>query len=141
MPLESQPSTFSLAVRFHLLLAGVLALHVTMLTWLLLRHCRSNRQLVWLSFSLVGLLVVQVALGAATWVVKYAVPAWATGWVPSNFANQAGSWLQTNIVTGHVAIGSLLLGTSVAIALLALRQLGSPAATYQSAPSAIGAAT
>jgi cytochrome c oxidase assembly protein subunit 15 len=39
MPIESQPATFALAVRFHLLLSGVLVLHVAVLAWLVGRCC------------------------------------------------------------------------------------------------------
>jgi heme a synthase len=142
MPIESQPGTFALAVRFHLLLAGVLVLHVALLTWLVMRHFRQVRPLFWLTMSLVGLLAVQILLGASTWIVKYSVPAWAIDWLPPNdFANTAGGWLQTNIVTGHVAIGSLLLGTSVATAILALRRLASAAPQYQGAKRVMGATT
>jgi len=142
MPIESQPATFALAVRFHLLLAGVLVLHVAMSTWLVIRHCRQNRPLLRLTLSLVGLLAVQLLLGASTWVLKFSVPDWAAGWLPWNdFANTAGGWLSTHIITGHVAVGSLLLGTSVATALVALRRLATAAPSYRGATSAMGATT
>jgi heme a synthase len=142
MPIESQPATFALAVRFHLLLAGVLVLHVAMLTWLVVRHCRQIRPMLRLTLSLVGLLAVQLLLGASTWVLKFSVPDWAARWLPWNdFANSAGGWLATHIITGHVAVGSLLLGTSVATALVALRRLASAAPGYRGAASAMGATT
>ena len=142
MPIESQPATFALAVRFHLLVAGVLVLHVALLAWLVVRHCRDVRPLLRLTLSIVALLAVQLVLGASTWIIKFSVPVWAADWFPgSDFANTAGGWLQTHIVTGHVAVGSLLLGTSVATALLAMRRLGSGAAGYQSATSAMRATT
>ena len=73
---------------------------------------------------------------------KFAVPVWAADWLPGNdFANTANGWLQTHIVTAHVALGSLLLGTSVAIALTALRRLASASPRYQGATTAMGATT
>jgi cytochrome c oxidase assembly protein subunit 15 len=142
MPIDSQPATFALAVRFHLLLAGVLVLHVAMLAWLVLRYFRTVRPLVRLLLALVGLLVLQIMLGASTWIVKYSVPNWASNWVPWQvFANTAGGWLSTHIVTAHVAVGSLLLGTAVATALLALRELASAPPSYRTASTAIGATT
>ncbi|HEY4232756.1 MAG TPA: COX15/CtaA family protein [Lacipirellulaceae bacterium] len=142
MPIESQPATFALAVRFHLLLAGVLVLHVALLAWLVVRHFRQIRPMLRLTLSLVGLLALQLLLGASTWIVKFSVPTWAADWFPGNeFANTAGGWLQTHIITGHVAVGSLLLGTSVATALLALRRLASSAPQYSGAASTIGATT
>jgi cytochrome c oxidase assembly protein subunit 15 len=140
MPIDSQPATFALAVRFHLLLAGVLVLHVAMLAWLVARHCRSIRPMFRLTMALAGLLIVQLLLGVSTWIIKFSVPVWAEGWLPGNdFANTAGGWLQTHIVTGHVAVGSLLLGTSVATALLAVRRLASSASLYRNAAKAMGA--
>jgi cytochrome c oxidase assembly protein subunit 15 len=142
MPIESQPATFVLAVRFHLLLAGVLVLHVAILAWLVVRHFRQVRPVFRLTLALVGLLGFQILLGASTWIVKFSVPAWAADWLPwNNFANSAGGWLQTHIITGHVAVGSLLLGTSVAIALLALRRLATGAARYHGAANTMGATT
>jgi heme a synthase len=142
MPIESQPATFALAVRFHLLLAGVLVLHVALLAWLVARHCRQARSIFRLTMALAGLLVVQLLLGGSTWVAKFAVPVWAADWVPGGaFANTANGWLQTHIITAHVALGSLLLGTSVATALVSLRKLASVAPNYHGAPTAMGATT
>jgi heme a synthase len=142
MPIESQPATFALAIRFHLLLAGVLILHVTLLTWLVARHCRRIRPIFRLTMALASLLTIQLLLGASTWIVKFSVPTWAVGWIPwAVAANSAGDWLQTHIVTGHVAVGSLLLGIGVATALLAQRLLACGSREYRGAPNPMGAAT
>jgi len=90
-----------------------------------------------LAWLLAGLLVAQIALGASTWLIKYSVPYWASTWLPTGgFTIQANGWLQTHVVTAHVALGSLLLGTSVALALYALRLLPDPAASLTAAPQA-----
>jgi cytochrome c oxidase assembly protein subunit 15 len=124
VPVDSEPRAFLLAVRFHLFLAGVLALHIVALASLVFWNYRSVRPLRGLTWSLVALLLVQVLLGAGTWIVKFAVPVWAADWLPMEpLAVQADGWLQTHVITAHVAVGSLLLVTSLAVALYALRQL------------------
>ena len=122
VPVDAEPGAFLLAVRFHLFLAGVLTMHVAALVWLVMRHFRAVRPLSRWVAALGGLIVVQLLLGTSTWIVKFAVPTWAVAWHPP-VALQANSWLQTHIVTAHVAVGSLLLATSLAVALMALRQL------------------
>lgn len=122
VPVDSQPTAFILAVRFHLVLAAVLTIHVVALVWTVLSGRSYTRPLRTLACVLGGLIIVQLALGAATWVVKFSVPEWASGWISnSSVAIQDGGWLQTHTITAHVATGSLMLGTSVALALLAYR--------------------
>jgi cytochrome c oxidase assembly protein subunit 15 len=127
VPVEAEPAAFATAVRFHLLMAGILTLHILLLVWSIGRHFRNVRPLGSLALVLSGLLVGQLVLGAATWIVKYSVPAWAEAWLPIRRSASAivdGGWLQTHVVTGHVAIGSLILATTLALALYALRLLG-----------------
>jgi cytochrome c oxidase assembly protein subunit 15 len=129
VPVDAQPSAFLLAVKFHLFLAGILTLHIALLVGFVLSRARNVRPLNRLAGILIGLVVLQLLLGAATWIVKYSVPAWATGWIShSAVVIRDGSWLQTNIITAHVATGSALLGTAVALALYAHRLLGGSAA-------------
>jgi cytochrome c oxidase assembly protein subunit 15 len=127
VPVAAEPGTFALAVRFHLFMAGIVTLHVAMLAWRVLRHGRVS-PLRGLAFALVGLLFAQLLLGAGTWIVKFSAPSWAAGWVSTGFAIQDGGWLQTHVITAHVAVGSLLLATSLAMALFAQRLLPSPVA-------------
>ncbi len=125
VPVDSQPSTFLLAVKFHLFLAGILTLHIMLLVGLVLTRARHARPLGRLAGGLIGLLIVQLLLGAATWVAKYAVPYWASDWVShSGVVIRDGGWLQTNIITAHVATGSAIFGMAVALALYAHRLLG-----------------
>ena len=127
VPIDSEPATFALAVRFHLFLAAILALHIVALAWSVLRGVRHVKPLAGLAWALIGLLALQLALGAGTWVVKFAAPAWVPQWVSlGRSAVQDGGWLPTHIITAHVALGSLLLGTSLALALYALRLLATP---------------
>lgn len=140
VPVESEPGAFVLAVRFHLFLAAVLALHIVLLAALVVTRAWV-RPLGRLALALAGLLMLQVALGAATWVVKFAIPTWASGWISApSAAIQEGGWLQTHIITAHVAIGSLLFGTSIALALFSRRLLSSPTAAKRIVSARLGAA-
>ncbi len=124
VPVDSEPAAFMLAVRFHLILAAVLTLHIAALVWSVLRSARYIRPVRRLALALCGLVALQLALGAGTWIVKFSVPAWASDWISNpGVAIQDGGWLQTHIITAHVATGSLMLGTAVALALYARRLL------------------
>lgn len=134
VPATADPTVFATAVKFHLALAAVLLFHVGWLLWSVVRSCRTVWPLSGLAWLLAGLMVAQIALGASTWLVKYSVPYWASGWLSTNSLTiQANGWLQTHVVTAHVALGSLLLGTSVALALYALRLLPRPAVSLAAA--------
>lgn len=143
VPVDSEPRAFFLAVQFHLFLAGVLTLHIVALATLVIWKFRLVQPLAKLTWLLCGLIGLQILLGAGTWVVKFAVPTWAADWMPFGpIANQADGWLQTHVITAHVAVGSLLLVTSLSIALYALRQLSlSPVARKIVAPARMGVAT
>lgn len=130
VPVAAEPTTFALAVRFHLFLAAVLSLHVVLLVYLVLRRARHIRPLSGLAKTLAALLVVQLTLGAGTWIVKFAVPTWAAAWLPPmTTAIPHGGAMQTHVITAHVAVGSLMFVTSLALALYAERLLAAPAAT------------
>jgi cytochrome c oxidase assembly protein subunit 15 len=141
VPVVTEPTTFAMAVRFHLALAGIVTLHIAVLASLILIHARRARPLAGLAISLVALVLLQVTLGAATWLVKFSVPEWATEIItPGSIAVEEGGWLQTHVITAHVALGSLLLVTSVAIALYAQRRLAAHLPTNQIAARRLGAA-
>jgi heme a synthase len=141
VPVYAEPNAFMLAVRFHLFLAAVLTLHIGMLVWVVLRRARDIRPLARLACALAGLVLFQLLLGASTWIVKFSVPTWARDWVPnSSTPIQEGGWLQTHIITAHVATGSLLLVTSVALALYANRLLTSTPAVTPVHRTKLGAA-
>ena len=65
-----------------------------------------------------GLICLQLCLGAATWVAKYAWP-WVFGgygWA-ARYTIEADSFVQIHVVTAHVAMGALVLATSVILAI------------------------
>src|SRR4051794_39258142 len=106
VPVDAQPDMFMLAVRFHLFLAAVLALHIVSVAWIVWTRARYIRPLAGLAAVLVALQIAQIALGVSTWIVKFAVPAWADGWIsPQSVAVLQGGWTQTHIITAHVATG------------------------------------
>jgi cytochrome c oxidase assembly protein subunit 15 len=124
VPIDAQPDTFLLAVRFHLFLAAILSLHIVATAWVVWTRARHVRPLLGFAIGLMAILMLQVGLGASTWIVKFAVPAWADGWIsPRSVAVLQGGWTQTHIITAHVATGSLILGVAIALALYSQRLL------------------
>lgn len=122
VPDGAGPGTFAVIVQFHLLLAGLLLLEIVVLLVQVLWHYRQQGPLRNLSLLLTLFIVVQIALGGATWAVKYSLPQWAANLLPAQtYTIEAGSWLQTHVITAHVATGSLLLATSLALVLYAWR--------------------
>lgn len=127
IPVAADPSFFATIVRFHLLFAGVLVLHVMLLSGLALWSFRHHTVLRNLAIALAGSVSAQVALGLSTWVVKYSIPNWPFLQGLKGLQGlegltlQAGSLFQTHIITAHVAVGSLMLVTSAALALFSWR--------------------
>lgn len=117
---------FRIALFFHLLLAGVLLVYSI---WMARRtstlgHSKLKRPAVLLAV----LVVLQLVLGGGAWVVKYS---WPAGLFPESIAiagwtNIAGGGTEALVVTGHVAMGSLILATSVLLALRSVRLIGIP---------------
>lgn len=117
---QSAAVIFQAAVYFHLLLALAITVHVGMLAWQAFRNKLERGR----SLALVALIVVQVLLGVSTWMVKYGLPRWAASLLGDpQFVNTSDNAHQAGIVTSHVAVGSLILVTALAIALRAARQL------------------
>jgi cytochrome c oxidase assembly protein subunit 15 len=120
VPATAQPDVFRAAVYLHLLLAAVVLLHAA---WLA-AAARRLKQDRWLSRPpqwLFGLVVLQICLGATTWLFKFGMPWWARQQFGEwDFAVPAASRLQSLIVTGHVATGSLI----VAVAVIACLRMG-----------------
>src|SRR5690606_24423055 len=71
-----------------------------------------------LAFASVGLVLLQILLGVGTWLTKYSVPYWFSGWIePAGSSITAGGWFQSLTATAHVAGGSLLLAIALAMSL------------------------
>lgn len=134
---SASPATFGLFVQFHVLIAVALFGHVG---FLLRRACqlgRGGREHQAMVCFLALLVTAQIALGISTWVVKYGWPVWFADYrFAATYTIQAASLLQSIIVTAHVAIGALILATSVVCAVGSFRFLRSrqpavaPSATF-----------
>ena len=112
---------FQIAVYFHMLLALLLVGHILLLAWRCVRQKSQE-----LGGVLLAVLIgVQILLGLATWVIKYGVPQWAVAIVGElSFVHREADLLQNAIITSHVAVGSLILVISLAIALRLARISG-----------------
>ncbi|HEX7450588.1 MAG TPA: hypothetical protein VF306_23710, partial [Pirellulales bacterium] len=118
MPVTADATMFRLALVFHLIVAAVLAAHV-FITWRRAeREAAGNGWLVRPARGLAALIAVQLALGAGAWVVNYGWPAWLSsyGWAAGFVVTREG-FGQAIVTTAHVAVGSLILATSVVLAL------------------------
>jgi len=123
---DASPQQFRVLVFFHLLLALLLVVHIAFSVYFSLRLRSVASGLCRLALGMVFLLAVQVLLGAGTWVVKYGWPTWSQGFTFSTgYTIEANSWMQANITTAHVAIGSLILAVSTCFAARAFRLLRS----------------
>ena len=117
---EAAGSIFQIAVYFHLFLALMIMVHVFLLAFWSLGGGLQR----WSSVALMLLIGAQVALGLGTWLVKYGMPAWASSlFGEMTFVNHANDSIQSTVITSHVAVGSLILVTSLAVALRMARQL------------------
>ena len=115
---EAAARLFQAAVYFHLLIAVALPAYVLTLAAGAWRHGRLRK----LATSLVLLVVVQLGLGAATWLVKYGLPRGMEAFAGSlHVLNIEASVAQAAIVTSHVATGSLIVAVGCAAAMLAVR--------------------
>jgi cytochrome c oxidase assembly protein subunit 15 len=117
---SSAATIFRTALYFHILLALAITVHAVLINWQAYRNGIERGR----SAVLAALVVLQVLLGASTWMVKYGLPQWAASIVGDmSFLNTANSGHQSGIVTTHMAVGSLILITTLAIAIRAGRQL------------------
>jgi cytochrome c oxidase assembly protein subunit 15 len=122
---DSAPSLFRVLVLFHVVVGIALALYVIATTIVCSICARHVRSLIFTSAFLCMLLIVQVALGAATWIYKYNYPAFlANSSSATDFTVQAMDWRQAQITTAHVACGSLILAISTVFAIQAARYYG-----------------
>ena len=122
VPLSAAPGVFRGALVLHLVVAATLTVHVLMHTtksWRLPREARGVRAFTSLLLLLV---VLQILLGGATYVAKYAFPAWLSDYsFAASFVVQEKGLAQSLITTAHVANGSLILFVAVVAAMRATR--------------------
>jgi cytochrome c oxidase assembly protein subunit 15 len=132
---ERAAAIFQVAVYFHVVLAAVVVAHVVWLAW----QCWREKTERGLAAGLAGLVLVQVLLGASTWLVKYGTPAWAQRFVDWNYVNTEADLVRAAVITTHGAVGALLMALGVVLALRTGRSLGAGSKERQwSAPRAAG---
>ncbi|MBA60848.1 MAG: cytochrome oxidase assembly protein [Planctomycetaceae bacterium] len=122
IPVTASTQTFSTLVVFHLIMALAVMVHVIALAVNLRKHKELAVSIRRAGKWLAGLVLLQVGLGASTWVLNYGYP---FGWGETKFtANHlviTYGWWQAHITTAHMAIGSLLLVICVAVVTRLLR--------------------
>jgi len=122
IPLWAPPQLFRIAVFFHLGLAAVICVQAFLLGWKALRSSEAERWLRAPAVAVMALVLLQIGLGVATYVAKYAWPAWAEGLtIAATHVTTEKSMYQSLVTTAHVANGSLILATSAVLAIRATR--------------------
>jgi cytochrome c oxidase assembly protein subunit 15 len=121
VPVTSSASFFRAVVLLHIVMALVLLGQALLLSGkVLFGKDRSVSR--WVGTMLSVLIIAQVTLGAATWIVKYGWPDWMSSFqFAAAHVNLEKSALQAVISTAHVANGSLILATAVILSLQASR--------------------
>lgn len=113
---------FQVWLALKLVFAGLITVG---LAWLLIdvrRHLSQQPMLLRRTKLLVALFLIQLLLGAATWVTNYGWPAWFTRyvWAVEYTIVQEGP-LQVLVTTAHAALGSLNLVASLSLTLWSFR--------------------
>jgi heme a synthase len=123
---DGSPAAFHSLVIWHIMMGLTLALYVVLMAVLFWKIVRGAKSLLNPAMLLVGLLGLQLILGASTWVVRYG---WPTTLLDSpdgfQFTVEARSWWQAQITTAHVATGSLILAVSTLLAVRTFRAVDS----------------
>ena len=115
------PVVFPVLVFFHLIVAVALVVHGVLLLRIAGGYGKSTG-IASGSWLLAMFMFGQVSLGAATWIAKYGWPSWFSEFgFAARYVVAANTLSQAIIVTGHVALGSLILATSAMISSRVLR--------------------
>lgn len=126
----ASPGSFAHTVATHVVVAFVLWL-LTAVAWRQLRRC-GDLTLSRPAWGLVALVGLQIALGIGAWVVNYGFPP-ILQWFPGSesFLVRAKGFVDSLVVTAHVATGSLILAvaTMLLTRLLRYRHVKAAAAT------------
>jgi cytochrome c oxidase assembly protein subunit 15 len=119
--------SFRAMVLAHLLVAAVLTFHVLLLSWRMLRNYRGQKLLTRPTNRLAFAIVLQLLLGGGAWVLNYQWPEWLgeNAWSAAH-VNVQESMPQVMVTTAHVALGSVIVATSVLITLRCGRLMKRP---------------
>lgn len=124
LPPEADVFWFQLWVWLHLIVAGLVLIAVIWMSVFARRRLRESPQLARRAQLLLVLFLLQLFLGAATWVTNFGWPAWFTTYLwPIDYTVIAESRLQVLSTTAHVAVGSLCLIAALSLTLWSKRLL------------------
>jgi cytochrome c oxidase assembly protein subunit 15 len=114
------PGRFTMTVAQHVMTAVLLWVLTALASWRLVR-C-GDLTLSRPGIALIGLVSLQILLGVGTWVVNYGWPGFL-GKVPGSagYLIQTKGFVESLVVTSHVATGSLILAVSTLLLLRVLR--------------------
>ena len=127
MPESASTLYFEVAVWAHLIGAGTLLIIALAVGWRVFRGAvappSSRWSFRWLTGLLLVLVLAQLLLGCATWVMKYHWPTFVIHMPLTTVYTliEAHGMLQSVVATAHAANGSLLLGVAVLLAARAYR--------------------
>ncbi len=107
---DASPKGFKHLVYTHIALA-IIIFFATIYYQLRTRGERGNYVgLTWPIRLLFLSIIVQILLGLTSWVLKYGIPVWADRWHwTAQYIIPEKTFVQTTLVTAHMAMGSLLL--------------------------------
>lgn len=121
MHAEGAATVFRIAVYFHVLVAFVVSYYILRLA----HSCYGRAVCPRLAAGLAALILVQLLLGASTWLVKYGLPAWTFPLVGEvGYANHASGLVPAAVAAGHGAVGALIFALSTAAAVRAAQLAG-----------------
>ncbi len=117
---DAPPGRFAMLVAAHVVIAFFLWA-ITALAWWRFRRC-GDLTLSRPGLGLIGLVAIQITLGIGTWVVSYGWPSFLQ-WFPgaSGFRIESKGFVDSIVVTAHVATGSLILAVSTMVLVRVLR--------------------
>jgi len=119
---DGSTTWFAIWVWLHLIVAGLNLLTIVWLAVLAWRRFGDRPTVVRRGWLLLALFVLQLILGAATWVTNYGWPAWFTDYIwRLEYTVVAEGPLQIITTTLHVAVGSLTLATALSLLLWSAR--------------------
>ena len=142
VPIMSSPGQFRAFVFFHLIIAVALLVHALLLAGTTMFGWRRMTSLTVPAVFVVVFVGLQFVLGPATWVVSYGWPHWFSEMpFAAGHTVQAKTVSQAMIVTAHVAVGSLVLASSVVAAMRSFRLVRIDATALGSTAMFVGMAT
>lgn len=125
VPVPSSPSFIRLTLLAHLIVAGVVAALIGVAAWLVFRGRNRHPALRVPAGMLVALILCQLVLGCAAWVVNYDWPTWMPELpITARYTTiESRTSLRPVTVTAHAAMGSLVVAASILLTLRAYRLL------------------